>query len=322
MLKAEHLSFYYTDQKPVLKNLKFNIRKNEIISILGESGSGKSTLLKLIYGLEDATQGNIFFNNEIVRGPKYNLVPGNSLMKFVPQEFNLLDSISVAENTGKYLSNFDLPKKKRAIVKALKAVDLLELKDKFPFEMSGGQRQRVSIATALAAQPTVLLLDEPYGHLDQPLKFKIRKGIWKWAKENDCTLLITTHDSDDAMGFSDRIFILKNGKIIQKGSPKELKENPKSEYVAGIMGEYSVLSPVEMSRLFNIENQSKAIVYPEEFLIDSAGTQFNITDIRFRGRDYLVTAINNGTEIKFYSEERPENSSIFLKIKSFRTVKR
>src|SRR5690606_28330382 len=139
-------------------------------------------------------------------------------MKFVPQEFDLLDFVTVAENVGKYLSNFDLLLKAEDTEKALEVVQMESFSKSFPWQLSGGQRQRVSIARAIAANPKMLLLDEPYSHLDQPLKFEIRKNIWNWAKENHCTVILTTHDINDAMGFSDKIIVLKNGKIIQNAS--------------------------------------------------------------------------------------------------------
>src|SRR5690554_2452639 len=190
MLKSRNLSFEYRSGKPVLKRINFIVQEGEFISILGESGSGKSTLLKLIYGLEDATIGEILYQDEPVKGPAFQLVPGHPKMKFVTQEFDLSETVSVAENTGKYLSNSNLIKKKRNINKALKAVGLYAYRNELPSKMSGGQRQRISIAAALAAKPEVLLLDEPYGHLDQSLKFEIRNGIREWAAENRVTVLI------------------------------------------------------------------------------------------------------------------------------------
>lgn len=323
MLKSRNLNFEYTAGNPVLKRINFQIEDSEFISILGESGSGKSTLLKLIYGMEDATDGEILFNGEKIGGPKFNLVPGHPKMKFVTQEFSLLETISVAENVGKYLSNFDLPKKKRNIRSALKAVGLLQLKDELPSKMSGGQRQRISIATALAAQPEVLLLDEPYGHLDQPLKFEIRKGIRNWTQENGTTVLITTHDINDAMAYSDRIFVIKNGRLIQIARPEELKSQPKNKYVAGLLGVFNGLTPAEIWRLFRIriDENRFAVVYPEEISPDDKGAEFLVDEICFQGNNYLVKAINQKTEVYFYSDERPERQHIHLGLKDFRTVK-
>lgn len=322
MLEIKQINFSFEELKPILKSISFSVKQGDIASILGESGSGKSTLLKLIYGLEDVASGEIFYENEKVTGPKFNLVPGNPKMKFVPQEFDLLDSITVAENVGKYLSNFDLPLKSENIVKALKVVKMSDFASHFPSQLSGGQRQRVSIARAIATQPKMLLLDEPYSHLDQPLKFEIRKNIWKWAKETNCTVILTTHDVNDALGFSDRIIILRNGKIIQNDSPEKIRNNPKNEYVASLLAEYSMLSSGEMKNLFQIEipENQQAVIYPEEISEDENGQEFEVSDVRFRGRDYLIEGINNHSILKFYSKSIPENQFIRLKIKNFRLI--
>src|SRR5690606_1469034 len=150
MLQIQHLNFSFHPPKLILQNLNFEVQKGEALSVLGESGSGKSTLLKLIYGLEDSSSGEIQFENQKITGPKFNLVPGHPDMKFVPQEFDLLDYVTVSENVGKYLSNFDLPLKKETIEKALEVVNILNYKNELPTRLSGGQRQRVSIARAIA----------------------------------------------------------------------------------------------------------------------------------------------------------------------------
>lgn len=322
MLKVEKLNFEYSPENRILKEIDFQIATGNIVSVLGESGSGKSTLLKLIYGLQDAVSGEIFYEKELVTGPKFNLVPGNPKMKFVPQEFDLLDSITVAENVGKHLSNFDLPLKSENIITALKVVKMEDFSNHFPSQLSGGQRQRVSIARAIATKPKMLLLDEPYSHLDQPLKFEIRKSIWNWAKETNCTVILTTHDINDALGFSDKIIILKNGKIIQNDSPEELRNQPENEYVASLLGEFSILNSEEMNDLFQIKisENKKAIIYPEEIVESENGTEFQISDIRFRGRDYLVEAISGNSKLILYSKKLIENQIIKLVIEHYRLV--
>jgi len=197
-----------------------------------------------------------------------------------------------------------------------------EFASEFPWKLSGGQRQRVSMARAIATNPKMLLLDEPYSHLDQPLKFEIRKNIWNWAKENHCTVILTTHDINDAMGFSDKIIVLKNGKIIQNDSPENLRNQPENEYVASLLGEYSILNSAEMKSLFQIEipQNQKAIIYPEEISESENGTEFQISDVRFRGRDYLVEAHFQNSKIKFYSKLNTENQFVKLKLKYFRLI--
>lgn len=322
MLQVSHLNFQYSHDTKILNDINFQVKKGEFVSVLGESGSGKSTLLKLIYGLEDETSGEIIFENQKVTGPKFNLVPGHPEMKFVPQELDLLDYVTVAENVGKYLSNFDLTLKKETIEDALKVVNLLEFKEELPTKLSGGQRQRVSIARALATEPKLLLLDEPYSHLDQPLKFGIRKNIWNWAKKTGSTVVLTTHDVHDALGFSDKIIILKSGKMIQNSSPENLRNHPENEYVASLLGEYSILNPTEMRELFQIEipNDKKAVIYPEEIIEDENGVEFQVADVRFQGRDYLVEAKKESVILKFYSNRKPASGFIFLKINNYRII--
>ena len=322
MLKVEKLNFEYSPEKRILNEINFQIEKGSLVSILGESGSGKSTLLKLIYGLEDATSGQIIWNKKKVTGPQFNLIPGNAEMKFVPQEFDLLDYVTVAENTGKYLSNFDLSLKENTIEDALNVVDLNKFKDELPTKLSGGQRQRVSIARAIAAKPQLLLLDEPYSHLDQPLKFQIRKNLWNWAKKNETTVLLTTHDVNDALGFSDQIIIIRKGEILQMDTPEIIRNNPVNEYVASLLGEYSIINSEEMNQIFQIKipQNQQAIIYPEEIVEDEAGQEFEISDIRFQGKNYLVEAKNNLTKIKFYSKFISQNQVVKLKMDNFRFV--
>lgn len=319
---VENLNFNYLNSSLVLDDISFEANEGKIISILGESGSGKSTLLKLIYGLEDATSGKIYCKNREVTGPKFNLVPGHEAMKFVPQEFDLMDSIRVEENVGKYLSNFNLKAKKEDVKEALETVYMHEFSEVIASKLSGGQRQRVSIARALAAKPEVLLLDEPYSHLDQPLKIKVRKNIWQWAKANQITVFLTTHDYNDALGYSDEIIVLKNGKMIQMDPPEVLRNQPKTQYVASLLGQFNTLDSKEMFNAFQLEinKNQKAIIYPEEIEIDPKGVEVEITDIRYRGEGFTIHAIRNQVEVLFYSDVKPTSNRIQIQIKNFRTI--
>lgn len=322
MLVVKHLSFEYSSSLKILSDLNFEVGKGKILAVLGESGSGKSTLLKLIYGLEDAGSGEIIYENKKVTGPGFNLVPGHPGMKFVPQEFDLLDYVSVAENVGKYLSNFDLPRKAKTIQDALEVVKMLDFKNEFPKNLSGGQRQRVSIARAIAASPKLLLLDEPYSHLDHPLKYGIRKNLWNWARQSGCLVVLTTHDANDALGFSDKILVLKEGKMIQNDSPENIRSRPGNEYVAGLLDEYSVLNSRQMKSFFGLDvpQGRRAILYPEEITADERGAEFEIKEVRFRGRDYLVEAERGRAKIKFYTNEFPETKSVRVLVNHFRVI--
>lgn len=322
MLILKQLDFHYSSDLPILNGINFQIEKGQFLTILGESGSGKSTLLKLIYGLEDAIHGQILFEGNPVLGPKHNLIPGHKEMKFVPQEFDLLDYVTVAENVGKYLSNFDIPLKKETIQNALKVVNMDKFQHEFPTNLSGGQRQRVAIARALAAEPKLLLLDEPYSHLDQPLKFALRKNIWNWAKQTRCTVLLTTHDANDALGFSDQIMVMKNGKILQMDAPENLRNNPLNQYVVSLLGPYSILNSEQMKNYFDkeIPDGKQAILYPEEIVESLNGVVFQISDIRFQGRDYLVEAKKGEVKLVFYMKAKPQQDSISVQLNNFRLI--
>ena len=216
MLKIDNLNYNYPGfEENVLTNINFEVQKGEVISVIGESGSGKSTLLKLIYGLLDFNDGEIKYGDKKLKGPLYNLIPGHKMMKYVAQDYDLLDFVTVGENVGKFLSNFDLALKQKNIDEALDVVELTDFKHIFPNKLSGGQRQRVSLARALAQEPAVLLLDEPFSNLDQTLKLTIREKIMNWCRIHQITVIFTTHDLSDAFYTSDKILVLQNGNMIQ-----------------------------------------------------------------------------------------------------------
>ena len=169
MLHIRNLSFSYSKEK-ILEDINIRIQRGEHVAIIGESGCGKSTLLKLIYGLMDLEQGEIFWEDEQILGPAYNLVPGAPFMKYLSQDFDLMPFISVSENISQYLSVFYPEELKERTQELLEMIELTEFADKKVKTLSGGQQQRVALARVLAQKPEVLLLDEPFGHIDNFLK--------------------------------------------------------------------------------------------------------------------------------------------------------
>ena len=164
MLKVHNIQFSYQNAA-ILKSISFSLEKGKNLAIIGESGCGKSTLLKLIYGLHDLDAGQIFWNDIEVLGPKYHLIPGMPFMKYLAQDFDLMPFITVAENVGKYLSNFFPEDKQVRIAELLEIVEMTEYADVKAKLLSGGQMQRVALARVLALEPEVLLLDEPFSHI-------------------------------------------------------------------------------------------------------------------------------------------------------------
>ena len=302
MLNIQNLNYNYPDfNNNVVSDINFAVEKGEVISIIGESGSGKSTLLKLIYGLLDFKEGEILYQTKKLRGPAYNLIPGHKMMKYVAQDYDLLDFVTVGENVGKFLSNFDLELKQQNIDEALEVVEMSDFKHIFPNKLSGGQRQRVSIARALAQQPEILLLDEPFSNLDQTLKLTIREKIMDWCKAHQITVIFTTHDLNDAFYTSDKILVLQEGKMIQFDEVEKVRESPASEYVAKLFGYVNVLKD---AKSFEI-NSANVIVYPEEIVISENGKfEGKVISTKFQGRDYLIRFSSYNIELITYSAHK------------------
>lgn len=306
MLRVRNLFFGYTD-KPILKNLSFTVERGENISIIGASGCGKSTLLQSIYGLHHV-DGKIFWDNDQLLGPNYNLVPGEDFMKYLTQDFDLMPSISVAENVGKYLSNM-YPRKKQQRVNEL--LDLVEMKDMAKLKakfLSGGQQQRVALARVLAKPPEVLLLDEPFSHIDHFRKNKLRRNLFSYLKNKNITVIVATHDSTDALSFADRTFAMKAGKIIASGVPADLFNNPGNGYVASLFGEVNEL-PANL--FFPKETKRrKVILYPHEILLNGERTYKGIVKNRFfKGSHYLTTVNFQDHELLVECKERIETGT-------------
>ena len=313
MLKVKNLTFGYGD-KPVLRNLSFTIEKGENVSIIGASGCGKSTLLQSIYGLHHV-DGKIFWGKEQLLGPNFNIVPGESFMKYLTQDFDLMPPLTVAENVGKFLSNAYPRKKQQRVNELLELVEMRELarvKAKF---LSGGQQQRVALARVLAKPPEVLLLDEPFSHIDHFRKNKLRRNLFAHLKNAGVTVLVATHDSTDALSYADRTIAMKAGKIVDMGAPRELFNNPKNIYIASLFGEVNELP----AGLF-LKKQSarkKVILYPHEIHLTDGGTfKAVVKNSFFKGSHYLTEAEMEGEQIFFeVPTALPRKKTIHLSVK-------
>jgi ABC-type sulfate/molybdate transport systems ATPase subunit len=292
MLTVRDISFSYNDT-PNLNSISFSLSKGKNLALIGESGCGKSTLLKLIYGLYDLDEGQIFWNDIEVLGPKYHLIPGMPFMKYLAQDFDLMPFITVAENVGKYLSNFFPEEKKARIAELLEIVEMTEytnVKAKF---LSGGQMQRVALARVLALEPEVLLLDEPFSHIDNFRKNSLRRKLFGYLKEQQITCIVATHDSTDVLAFADEVAIIKEGKIIESGIPKFIYDNPRDKYVASLFGD---VNEIEV-------NGELKFVYPHQLKLTLySDLKVEIVNSYFRGSHYLMEA-KYGNRILFFEND-------------------
>ncbi|RMZ58924.1 ABC transporter ATP-binding protein [Chryseobacterium nematophagum] len=304
LLEINNLNFSYSREKQLFQHLNFHFEKNKIIALAGESGCGKSTLLSLIYGLLDWEQGEIIFDGERLLGPKGNLVPGESEMKFVAQHFDLMPYATVAENVGKFISNIDLKKKKETVNELLTLVGLEEYAHILPKHLSGGQQQRVAIARALSQLPKLLILDEPFSNLDFPRKIELREKLFTYVKQNNISLLISTHELQDIIPWLDQIVILQDGKLIQNNTPEEIYNHPYNLYVAKLFGEVNTFSKNEMED-FQI---SKFSYYPKEIKVTENGLEAEVLESRFAGNHYWNKIKAKNKEIILYSDQKLENT--------------
>lgn len=299
MLKVQNLSFSYKENTTI-QSISFTLEKGKNLAVIGESGSGKSTLLKLIYGLYDSMEGQIFWEETEVLGPKYNLIPGMDFMKYLAQDFDLMPFITVAENVGKYLSNINPEKKTERIAELLAIVEMTafaNVKAKF---LSGGQMQRVAIARVLALEPEVLLLDEPFSHIDNFRKNSLRRKLFAYLKEKSITCFFATHDSMDVLSFADEVQILENGKVVESGIPKKIYDVPKNKYVASLFGDVNEMS-MDGKTVFVYPHQLKVVAHSD--------LQVQVIANYFRGSHYLVEALYEKGVLFFESKEPIEIDS-------------
>lgn len=277
MLQVKQVTFGYSKHS-VLKEISFEVGTGKHLAIIGESGSGKSTLLKLIYGEHDLKKGHIFWKEKEILGPKYNLVIGYDFMKYVTQEFDLMPFTSVEENIGKHLSNF-FPKLKQKRIKEL--IHVVELEDYAKTkvkQLSGGQKQRVALARALAKEPEILLLDEPFSHIDNFKKQSLRRNVFNYLKENNIACVVATHDKHDVLGFADEMIVLHDKKIMAKDTVQNLYKNPKTPLVAAFFDEFNEIEPY-------------GIVYAHQLkLVKQSDLKAIVKASYFNGNSWLIEA--------------------------------
>lgn len=279
-------------------NVNFEIEQGKLIGLLGPSGSGKTTILRMIAGLETPDSGDI-----IINGTKVNdIEPGKRGIGFVFQNYALFRHMTVYDNIAFGLvvqkaSKQDIYKK---VMELIELIGLKGLEKRYPGQLSGGQRQRVAFARALAPNPQLLLLDEPFAAIDA----KVRKELRRWLKETITKLGITsifvTHDQDEAVEVADEIIITNKGQIEQKGSPIEIYKNPQTPFVAQFIGESNLIEDYTKLKGFEVEEkkeETKAILRPEfieiakndkEILTPLAAEKGIVKDIAFRGNNVQI----------------------------------
>ena len=245
-----------------VSGVNLGIEKGELVALLGPSGGGKTTLLRMIAGLETPTEGDIYIDGECVN----DLPPADRKIGFVFQNYALFRYMNVFDNVAFGLTIQKRPKDEieARVNELLKLTGLDGLAKRYPNQLSGGQRQRVAFARALATEPALLLLDEPFAAIDAKVRKELRRWLREMIHEVGVTSIFVTHDQEEAVDMADRIVILKDGKLEQTGTPYEIYKDPKTVFTATFMGDSIVCDKFCGFRGFpDIDDGRQVVIRPE-----------------------------------------------------------
>ncbi len=291
MLTATKLTKSFSGDVKAVRNVSISLQPGQIVALVGASGSGKSTLLNLLAGLADADTGEVRFNDKRVLGPSEKLVPGHEAIRLVHQEYQLMPNVSVRENIAYALRFFEKNYRTFRVNELLKLCRLTDVQDRLPRQVSGGEKQRTAIARAIADKPAVLLLDEPFSHLDLPNRLLVRDLLFDLVRHQSgetppTSCLFVTHDTIDALSIANVLGILRDGKLIQLGPPVDLYHRPVSAYAARMTGPVTIIKAKYLP-LFGlpVPDSLDALVClrPEQITLSDVGTPGTVRAVYFRG---------------------------------------
>jgi len=240
-LSIEKLSKTYEGPTTALADFSLNIRQGERWAVVGASGSGKSTLLRLIAGLEAQDEGAVFLKGEKILHSGEKLVPGYDAIQLVKQDKGLYPHSTVGENISRPLLQYDKTYARERLAELLRLFGLEEKKDSLPRQLSGGQQQKVAIARAMSLEPEVLLMDEPFSSLDSHQKRDLLDELNLIFQDLGITLILVTHDIQEALLITDKLCVLAHGRLLRKGEIKDIHQDPGTSYVAEFFGPLNAL---------------------------------------------------------------------------------
>lgn len=304
ILRIAQLSKTFADTSiAAVNNISLDIIKGEILALTGPSGAGKTTLLRVLAGLILPDKGTVHYGDELINEYAEELVPGHPDIHLVFQDFKLFPNHTIAENIAYPLKYYDKDVQKERTQELLQLFRLQAFAEKYPRELSGGQQQRVALAKAMAAEPEVLLLDEPFSQIDGMLKHEIKQALQQLVNDYETTLVFVTHDTADALSFAQRIALINQGQLIQTAAPQDIYQKPVSQFVARFFGLCNFLpGNLLPNKLLAAHNSDQVVcIRPEQLKITlSAQAHFSgqVTHQQFMGNYYLLTiAVNSEQNI-------------------------
>jgi len=306
-----------------LKKTDLTISQGKVTAIIGESGSGKSTLLKLLYGMLSPDSGEVRFKGERVWGPNEKLIPGNDAMKMVAQQTDDLNIYAkVWDNVAIMLPSTNLKSRDSKTENILKQLKMTALADKQVANLSGGEKQRVAIARALVVNPEILLLDEPFNQVDTSFREGLQHDIRQIVKDTGLTVIIVSHDPAEVLSMADELLVLKDGEILESGSPKAMYQQPASLYTARLLTNCTVLTRDE-AKICGLKTKAEHIViYPEwiETIKTWTNNDWEIKQVLFKGCYEDLLLEHKGITIRVLNDQfgkYTEGTKINLSLKKW-----
>lgn len=287
------------DQREVVSKAGFALHSGRITCLLGPSGCGKSTILRMIAGLEPIDEGEISVHGQVVSAPGLTVAPERRGIGLVFQDNALFPHLNVRDNVGFGLQSLSANARQALVQELLARFHVEHLAQAWPHTLSGGEQQRVAIARALAREPVLLLLDEPFSGLDGHLRAHIRGSLIANLRDVGTTVLVVTHDPEEAMTIADDLILMADGRILQTGHPEECYDNPVSLTAARLLGD-AISLPAQvsgetadtpfgsMSACGLPDGTATMIVRPKDVIIADRGMPANILSVRRFGRETVV----------------------------------
>lgn len=300
LLQLENVSKLYNEKK-VLSRFSLTVSRGEWVGIVGESGSGKSTLLKIIARYLDADEGTLSLGGTLLSPVREQLMKGHPEIKLVHQDYELFPNQTARENIAYTLRFYEREFREQKVDELLELTRLTGVEHHMAKLLSGGEKQRTALAQALAEVPDLLLLDEPFAHLDQRNQQTLANALEELKGTHQLTCLFVTHQADEAMAWADRLIILKDGLVVQEGTPEDIYQNPVDIYVAELTGQVNRIPSENPEEFLMIRPNFLRSVQDES----KARWKATVTKIRFKGAHYeYVAKTEQGLHLVFYRTRR------------------
>ncbi|MDE3184371.1 MAG: ABC transporter ATP-binding protein [Bacteroidota bacterium] len=283
LLEVQHIGKSGPD-RIIVDDISFQQKKFQKIAITGESGAGKSTLLKMISAHVQPDSGTVIFNGERVTGPEEKLLAGHKDIAYLSQHYELHNNYVVKD-----LIWFQIKVDETAATQLFEICRISHLLERRTNQLSGGEKQRIALCMLLVKHPKLLVLDEPFSNLDPINKTTLKAVLEDITERLEITCLLASHDPNDTLSWADEIIVMKEGKMVQQGTPKQIYYHPENEYVAGMFGKYNLFTPGQALQFGINSSEKDLILRPEHFRISntaSDGRKGTIEKISFWGSYY------------------------------------